>query len=44
MTVVDDTAQSQSESISFEFDLHHGARYGWTLMGGKLVDLPARIA
>src|SRR6266478_4633799 len=108
MTPIDNTAQSQTESISFEFDLHHlpekvwraltdpellaewllpvvdlklergaaftfktftltptasgtrlflvhsgfkpdqkqnfaGARYGWNMMGGKLVDLLARI-
>jgi uncharacterized protein YndB with AHSA1/START domain len=107
MTLTDKTARSQTESIAFEFDLHHspekvwraltdpvllaewllpvvelklepgvaftfktqpypgwdgtvncrfveieahrklknfaGARYGWKMMGGKLVDLLARI-
>jgi len=61
MNPIDTTAPSQTESISFEFDLHHseekvwrahrrrtargvaGARYGWKMMGGKLVDLPGRI-
>jgi hypothetical protein len=67
MTLTDKTAQSQTESISFEVDLRHapesgtrlsivqsgfkpdqkrefgGARYGWKMMGGKLVDLLARI-
>ena len=92
MNSIDKTAPSQTESISFEFDLHHspekvwraltdpallaewllpvvelklepgaaftfktqpypgwaeaelgGARYGWKMMGGKLVDLLARL-
>jgi hypothetical protein len=75
MNPIDKTAPSQTECISFEFDLHHspekvtlaptasgtrlslvqsgfkpdqkqnfgGARYGWKMMGGKLVDLLARI-
>jgi uncharacterized protein YndB with AHSA1/START domain len=29
MTPVDNTAQSQSESISFEFDLHHSPEKVW---------------
>ena len=29
MTPVDKTAQSQSESISFEFDFHHGPEKVW---------------
>ncbi|HET6336046.1 MAG TPA: SRPBCC domain-containing protein [Polyangiales bacterium] len=29
MTAVDTTAQSQSESISFEFDLHHSPQKVW---------------
>ena len=29
MTLVDQTAQSQSESISFEFDLHHAPEKVW---------------
>lgn len=29
MTAVDNTAQSQGESISFEFDLHHGPEKVW---------------
>jgi uncharacterized protein YndB with AHSA1/START domain len=29
MTPVDKTARSQSESISFEFDLHHGPEKVW---------------
>src|SRR3990172_7713368 len=29
MTPVDKTAQSQSESISFEFDLHHAPEKVW---------------
>ena len=29
MTLVDKTAQSQSESISFEFDLHHAPEKVW---------------
>ncbi len=70
MNPIDKTAPSQTESISFEFDLRHppekvwsgtrlslvqagfrpdqkqsfgGARYGWKMMGRKLVDLLARI-
>ena len=29
MTVVDDTAPSQTEAISFEFDLHHSPQKVW---------------
>jgi uncharacterized protein YndB with AHSA1/START domain len=29
MTLLDTTAQAQSESISFEFDLHHGPEKVW---------------
>jgi len=29
MTLVDKTAQSQGESLSFEFDLHHGPEKVW---------------
>ena len=29
MTLVDNTAQSQRESLSFEFDLHHGPEKVW---------------
>jgi uncharacterized protein YndB with AHSA1/START domain len=29
MTTVDTTAQAQSESLSFEFDLHHGPAKVW---------------
>ena len=52
MNPIDQTAPLQTESISFEFDLGFkpdqkrefgGARYGRNLMGGKLVDLLARI-
>ena len=48
MKPFDTTAPSQTESISFEIDLPHppekaGARYGWNMMSGKLVDLLERI-
>jgi len=50
MTHADKTSPSQSESVAFEFDLPHqkqnfgGARYGWRMMGGNLVDLLGRIS
>ena len=54
MNIIDKAAPSQTESLSFEFDLPQapadqkqnfgGARYGWKMMGGKLVDLLGRIS
>jgi len=55
MNPIDRTAPSQAESLSFELSLVHsgfkpdqkqnfgGDRYGWKMMGGRLVDLLARI-
>ena len=49
MNPIDQTDPSQTESISFEFDLHHLPEKVWRaltdpvlLMGGKLVDLLAK--
>jgi hypothetical protein len=39
MTLIDKTAQSQTESLSFEFDLSHSPE----MMGGKLLELLGRI-